>query len=79
MRDIDNITPSEIWDQIESWDKYHRDLVVWLFNHRLDNLTLTDWAEQFAHFEIAAEINRENTIWDRPLPEHGVINIEDYR
>ncbi len=79
MRDIDNITDSEIWDRIDSWDNYHRDLVVWLFESSNTDLNLTEWAEQFARFEIAAEINRENKIWDRPIPGREVVNLADYR
>lgn len=77
-RDIDQIGYSEIWDRIDSWDNYHRDLVVWLFNSSSTDLTLTEWAEQFARFEIAREINRENKIWDQPQSA-VVINLSDYR
>ena len=79
MRDIDNISATEIWDRIDSWDMYHRDLVSWLFDSANTDLSMTEWAEQFAHFEIAAEINRENTIWDRPLPGKEVVDLADFR
>ena len=75
MRDIDNISPEEVWDRIESWDNYHRDMVVWLFNHSDKELSKTEWAYQYAHFEIAVEINRENRIWDSA----EVVRLDDYR
>ncbi len=76
MRNIDNISDSEIWDRIDSWDMYHRDLVVWLFESANTDLSMTEWAEQFAHFEIAAEINRENGIWEQPS---NVVDLAQYR
>lgn len=75
MRDIDNISYPEIWDRIESWDNYHRDMVVWLFDNSNTELTQTEWAEQYARFEIAVEINRENRIWDSA----EVVRLDDYR
>jgi hypothetical protein len=54
-------------------------MVVWLFDLSNTDLSQTEWAEQFAHFEIAAEINRENKIWDKPLPGREVVNIADFR
>lgn len=74
-RDIDNISYTEIWDRIESWDNYHRDMVVWLFDTSNTELTQTEWAEQYARFEIAVEINRENKIWDSA----EVVRLDDYR
>ena len=76
MRDIDNIEHSEVWERIDSWDNYHRDMVVWLHEESGTEMDLDRWAYSYARFEIAVEINRENGIWERPS---NVVDLNRYR
>lgn len=76
MRDIASIPYSEIRDRIDSWDNYHRDMVVWLHESSGTSMSLDQWAEEFALYEIAVEINRENGIWEQPS---NVVDLAQYR
>ena len=76
MRDISRVPYSEIRDRIDSWDNYHRDMVVWLYESAGTDMSLDEWAEQFALCEIGVEINRENGIWEQPT---NVVDLAKYR